>query len=147
MRRLVSVLMSLVLAMPAVAASGLPGQASRYCTIPASVDIGGAAADDRSPYLGIFDGKWEGVLPATLIIYEVASGRAKGYYGWKDYRPWNVKAGCRPIQGRIVNGMLKFRGVDDIDLSAWGRRLKGTYFYMPGQPGGLVERSTFSRRR
>jgi hypothetical protein len=101
----------------------------------------------QSPFLGIFDGKWEGVLPVTLIIYDVSGNKAYGYYAWKDFKPWNVKAGCRAVLGRIESGVLEFRGEDRMSFSVAGQRLTGVYVFKPGSSEEFIEKGTFSRKR
>lgn len=128
-------------------AVGLPGQASRNCAIPANVAIADAVKSAESPFLGIFDGKWEGVLPVTLIIYDVSGSKAYGYYAWKDYKPWNVKAGCRAVLGRIESAVLDFRGDDRMSFTVAGQRLAGVYVFKPGSSEEFIEKGTFSRKR
>ena len=147
MHKLVVLSLVTMLATSTSLAAGLPGQASRNCTIPASVAIEDAQKSAESPFLGIFDGKWEKVLPVTLIIYEVAGSKAYGYYAWKDYRQWNVKAGCRAVLGRIENGHLLFRGDDHMSFTPKGQRLEGVYIFKPGTTEEFVERGTFYRKR
>lgn len=128
-------------------AAGLPGQASRYCNIPSSVAVEQAKADKSSPFLGVFDGRWEQVLPVTLIIYDVEGSKAYGYYAWKDYGPWKVKAGCRAVLGRIAGQNLSFRGEDHMTYVLKGSRLSSTYIYKPGTAEEFVEKASFSRKK
>ena len=146
--RMIAIAVAALLACIAGAeAASLPGQASRFCTIPSAVEIDGAKKSDASPYLGIFDGRWDGVLPVTLVVYDVRGNKAYGYYAWKDYGPWNVSAGCRAVLGRIVGGKLNFRGDDTMTFVTKGARLEGTYVYKPGGSDEFIEHGTFSRRR
>jgi hypothetical protein len=147
MARLLALSLVAMLATSPSFAAGLPGQASRNCTIPANVAIDNAKKSAESPFIGIFDGKWEQVLPVTLIIYDVAGGKAYGYYAWKDYRQWNVKAGCRAVLGRIENGVLLFRGDDHMSFTPKGQRLEGFYVYKPGTSEEFIEEGTFFRKR
>ena len=147
MRNAIIIFSALLTLTSAAQAAGLPGQASHNCNIPSSVDIDAAREDSQSRYLGIFDGKWDGVLPVTLLIHEVSDGKAYGYYAWKDYGPWDVSAGCRQVLGRVVDGQLIFRGDDTMTFMASGSRLSGVYIYKPGTSEEFVETATFSRRR
>lgn len=147
MRKAIIIVSAILALTSASQAQSLPGQASHNCNIASSVDIDAARKDSQSHYLGIFDGKWNGVLPVTLLIHEVSDGKAYGYYAWEDYGPWNVSAGCRQVLGRIVDGQLVFRGEDTMTFRASGSRLSGVYVYKPGTSDEFVETGTFSRRR
>ena len=147
MLKLLALSLVAILATSTSFAAGLPGQASRNCTIPASVAIDAAEKSAESPFLGIFDGKWEKVLPVTLIVYDVSGSKAYGYYAWKDYRQWNVKAGCRAVLGRIENGVLQFRGDDRMSFTPKGQKLEGVYIFKPGTSEEFIEKGTFSRKR
>jgi hypothetical protein len=146
LKHLIAAAIVAITSVPAHAA-GLPGQASRSCQIPQSVAVDAAKADKSSPFLGIFDGRWERVLPVTLIIYEVEGSKAYGYYAWKDYGPWKVKAGCRAVLGRISGQTLSFRGDDHMTYVFKGNKPAGTYIYKPGTSEEFVEKASFSRKR
>lgn len=147
MRLLITTILFLLATSVAARAAELPGQASGYCGIPDSIAIDGARASSVSPFLGIFDGRWEGVLPVTLIVYDVSGTRAYGFYAWRNYTPWRVTAGCRRVLGTIKAGRLEFKGRDTMSFKVIGKRLSGTYYFNPGSSSELIEKSTFLRRR
>ena len=130
----------------AVAAT-LPGQASRNCNIPASADIDAARKSADTPFLGVFDGKWDNVIPATLIIYEVKGAKAGGYYAWKAVKAWNIPAGCDKVAGSIAGDTLSFKGSHPMNFTVSGRSLKGIYNFDQGGGKVMVEKSGFSRKR
>lgn len=145
-RILLSVLASAIICGVAVAAT-LPGQASKNCNIPASIDVDAARKSADTPFLGVFDGKWDNVIPATLIIYEVKGAKASGYYGWKAVKAWNIPAGCDKVTGSISGDRLSFGGEHDMTFTVSGRSLKGIYNYDQGNGSIMVEKSNFSRKR
>lgn len=129
-----------------VIGASLPGQASKNCAIPASVDIDAATKSADTPFLGIFDGKWNNVLPVTIIIYEVNRGKVKGLYAWKAAKAWNVTAGCASISGTATADTMKI-GKYNMIFTVAGRALKGIYNFDQGNGQILVETSNFSRKR
>jgi len=128
-------------------AASLPGQASKACSIPSSVDVDAAERSPDTPFLGVFDGKWDNVIPATLIIYEVKGTKAKGYYAWKSVKAWNIVAGCDKISASIAGNTLSVGGSHPMNFTVSGRSLKGIYNFDQGGGKILVEKSNFSRRR
>jgi hypothetical protein len=147
MHPLMTTILFLLAATVGARADELPGQASGVCSMPGNIAVDGARASASSPFLGVFDGRWEGVLPVTLIVYDVSGARAYGFYAWRTYTPWRVTAGCRRVLGTIKAGRLEFKGRDTMAFEVTGRRLAGTYYFNPGSNSELIEKSTFLRVR
>lgn len=147
MRLVVLVLISLFTLSGAGLAASVPGQASKACNISASANVDAAKKSPDSPFLGVFDGKWDNVIPATLIIYEVKGAKAFGYYAWKAVKAWNIPVGCDKVTGSIAGDTLSFKGAHPMNFTVSGRSLKGVYNYDQGNGSVMVEKSSFSRKR
>jgi hypothetical protein len=147
LRRILSTLFVLLAFAGAATAASLPGQASKNCNIPASIDIDAAQKSPDSAFIGIFDGKWDNVIPATLIIYEVKGSKASGYYAWKAVKAWSIPLGCDKVVGSISGDTLSFKGKHPMNFAVSGRSLKGVYNYDQGNGKVMVEKSSFSRKR
>jgi hypothetical protein len=144
LRRILLVLVSLLTFAGAASAAPLPGQAAKNCNIPASVD---ARKSSESPFLGVFDGKWDNVIPVTLIIYEVKGAKASGYYAWKAVKAWNIPVGCDKVVGSIAGKTLSFKGKHPMNFTVSGGSLKGIYNFDQGGGKIMAQKSSFSRKR
>jgi hypothetical protein len=147
LRRAVLTILTFVAICGVAVAATVPGQASKNCSIPASVDVDAARKSADTPFLGVFDGKWDNVIPVTLIIYEVKGAKASGYYGWKAVKAWNIPAGCDKVVGSISGDSLSFGGEHEMTFTLSGRSLKGIYNFDQGNGNIMVEKSNFSRKR
>src|SRR5690606_33023497 len=113
----------------------------------ASVQIDATKKSADSPFLGVFDGKWDKVIPVTPIIYEVNGSKTSGYYAWKADKAWNIPADCDKVVGSISGNTLSFKGEHPMTFVVAGRSLKGVYNYGQGNGNIMVQTSNFSRKR